>query len=60
MISIADGVTVKAEALFVGGTRMPAGRYVYDTAPEPIKTHLDPLTTGAILVKRLGTSFVIR
>jgi len=59
-ISIADGVSVKVEALYVGGSMLPAGRYTYATAPEQVKAHLDPLTTGAILVKKAGTTVIIR
>ncbi len=60
IISIADDVSVKVEALYVGGNRMQPGRYTYANAPEPIKSHLDPLTGGAIVVKRGGSAFIIR
>jgi hypothetical protein len=60
VISIADGVSVKADALYVGDGRMQPGRYTYATAPEPVKSHLDPLAGGAIVVKRGGSAFIIR
>ena len=60
VISIADDVSVKVDALYVGGNRMQPGRYTYANAPEPIKSHLDPLAGGAIVVKRGGSAFIIR
>ena len=59
VVSIPDGGELRLGSLSVDGVKFSCGRFTYATAPAALKAHLAE-TTGAILVGRTGTVFLLK
>ena len=59
VVSIPNGTVIKVADVFIDGVSVPAGRYSYASAPEPLKSHLAD-TTGVILSGKPGMVIFLR